>query len=107
MSRKRYFLLFSTAVLSFPLYTSAVAHSSQAELTNIITINQAGNPKENNQIIAIILQDKQKQPMRKAGGDQNSPKTQHKSSPKGSGPGPQMLNPQPEPPNRQPPPDRK
>jgi hypothetical protein len=50
--------------------------------------------------IAIILQDKKtgtiKQPATK-----HTPKTEKKSS----GPGRQFLNPQPEPPNRQPPPD--
>jgi hypothetical protein len=50
--------------------------------------------------VAIILQNKQtgtiKQPVTK-----HTPKTEKKSS----GPGRQFLNPQPEPPNRQPPPD--
>jgi hypothetical protein len=107
MSLKKYFFLLSAAAFAFPYCASAVALNSPPELAGISAINKSAKPRNSNQVIAIILQDKQNKPqtMRKAGGE---PKPQEKSAkpPKGSGPGPQFLNPQPEPPNRQPPPDK-
>jgi len=102
MSLVRSFLLLSIAVISSSLCTSALAHHSQTEPENILAIDNPVGPKAGDPMIAIILQDKQDKSMRKAGGDQADTKSQQKTSkpPKGPGPGPQLLNPQPEPPNK-------
>jgi hypothetical protein len=99
--------LLPIAALSFPVCTQAVALNQQAEPANILTSKNAADPDQQKvdpkggyEVIAIILQNNRTGMIRQSGTSNHTPRSEIKSAkPRGSGPGRQFLNPQPEPPN--------